>query len=97
MVTTVWGGPEVTRLNRYVIARDGGLCQMRDEGCTGQATTVQHLVPRCDTDPRTWFDPDGCVAACAHCNFTDGAKLGNRRLREKRARAAQVMGPSREW
>lgn len=87
----------MTALSRFVVARDGGLCQMRDEGCTVVATTAQHVVPRCESDPATWFDPDGCVAACSHCNLTDGARLGNKRLREKRAREAEMLGPSREW
>lgn len=34
------------RLKAYVFARDGYVCQLRLEGCTGEAEEPDHIIPR---------------------------------------------------
>lgn len=57
---------------RAVLARDGRTCQIRMPGCTGTATTGDHIVPKArgGTD-----DPDNVQAACHHCNSSKQARL----------------------
>ena len=75
-------------IRRYVLARDGYLCQIRLKGCTTTATTADHIVPLVDGGSR--LDPDNCRAACLHCNSSLGAHIANQR----RWRKPQ---PSRVW
>ena len=85
----------MSEMRAFVVARDGGLCVRC--GLPG-ADTVDHWpVSKVYLEPEQWFDPERCRAAHRKCNLTEGAKLGNKRLREKRARDAQMQGPSREW
>jgi 5-methylcytosine-specific restriction endonuclease McrA len=62
------------RLRRMVLVRDGRVCQMRQPGCTGVATTVDHVVPLAlgGTD-----HPSNLRAACAACNTRSGAALAS--------------------
>ena len=65
-----------------VLERDGWLCQIRHDGCLGEASEVDHIVP--------WraggalYDPENLRAACKPCN-------AGRAFRERKRR------PSREW
>jgi len=53
------------RLSARVLARDGHQCQLRRSGCTGTATTVDHIFPKSKggTDHES-----NLVAACRPCN-----------------------------
>lgn len=75
------------RTARAVIARDGGVCQLRLEGCTGRATSADHVVPLVLGGSR--LDPANLRAACGHCNSKAGGQVGNARGR--------VGPPSRRW
>lgn len=57
------------RRRALVLQRDGYRCQVQGQGCTGQATHVDHVVPRGQggTDAL-----DNLRAACAHCNTSRG-------------------------
>lgn len=78
---------------RFVLIRDGELCQMRGPGCTVHAPLAgghaNHIVS--PEDGGEFFDPGNLEAACRHCNTADGARRGN----AKRART--TYRPSREW
>lgn len=56
------------RTRAQVLARDGYRCQLRLEGCTGQADCVHHTLGRGVTGD----DPRYLVAACTHCNLVIG-------------------------
>lgn len=60
------------RKSKRVIARDGGVCQLRLNGCTGRATTADHIVPKIQggTD-----DDSNLQAACNTCNASKGGRL----------------------
>lgn len=74
------------RLRAVVLVRDGGVCRMGLEGCTGVATTVDHVVPKVlgGTDQL-----DNLRAACSACNTKAGAALASRRGR--------LGSQSRDW
>jgi 5-methylcytosine-specific restriction endonuclease McrA len=57
------------RARADVIARDGGRCQLKLDGCTHTATTAHHTVGKAVTGD----NPRYLVAACRHCNL----KVGN--------------------
>lgn len=57
--------------SKRVIARDGGMCQLRLAGCTGRATTADHVVPRSRGGTS---DMGNLVAACRHCNSVKGSR-----------------------
>lgn len=51
-----------------ILDRDGHVCQIRGDGCTHVARTVDHVVAVSDGgDP---YDPRNLRAACAHCNYS---------------------------
>ena len=58
-------GADWVRLSQSIIERDYHTCQLQRLGCTGLATTTDHLIPksRGGTD-----DPSNLVAACHACN-----------------------------
>lgn len=68
------------RTRALVLARDGHRCQLRLQGCTGQATQAHHVLGRSVTGD----DMAHIVAACAHCNRKVGdptrANPGPRRV-----------------
>lgn len=67
--------PTRTRLpvtRRNVVSRDKGLCAYRDQPrpkgaprCAGDATTVDHVLPRARGGRHTW---ENVVASCQPCN-----------------------------
>jgi 5-methylcytosine-specific restriction endonuclease McrA len=76
--TTDRMGPGWGSISRKVIERDGGECQLRRRGCTGTATTVDHIIARSTAKRWGWTtaqvnDPSNLVAACRHCNSSKGA------------------------
>jgi 5-methylcytosine-specific restriction endonuclease McrA len=58
-------GPEYRRLREMVLARDGYVCQLDRPGCTGYATTVDHIIPVSRGGTATLGN---LRAACDHCN-----------------------------
>jgi 5-methylcytosine-specific restriction endonuclease McrA len=61
------------RTRAGVLARDGYVCQLKLDGCTGRATHVHHTVSRLAGGD----DPLLLVASCAHCNLKTGEPRGN--------------------
>jgi 5-methylcytosine-specific restriction endonuclease McrA len=49
-------------IRQRVLDRDGGVCQIRLDGCTGWATEVDHIVPGDD------HGEHNLRAACQSCN-----------------------------
>jgi 5-methylcytosine-specific restriction endonuclease McrA len=71
-------GPGWQTISRRVIERDRGECQLRRPGCTGRATTADHVVARATARLQGWTtaqvnDPSNLVAACRSCNSSKGA------------------------
>jgi len=60
------------RISRLVIERDGGDCQLNLPGCTLEATTADHIVPR---SRGGGSDMDNLRAACRPCNSRRGARV----------------------
>jgi hypothetical protein len=54
------------RLRLAALERDGYLCRLRLQGCTGKATTV-HLRPELAGD-HSRATLDDCTSCCAHCH-----------------------------
>lgn len=56
------------RIRRIVLDRDNYRCQLRLDGCTTIATTVDHIRDRAVAGD----GPDNLRAACAWCNSSRG-------------------------
>lgn len=52
-----------------ILRRDGHRCQY--VGCSRRATTVDHVIPRCQGGPSTWGN---LVACCRECNMLKGGR-----------------------
>ena len=52
-----------------ILRRDGHRCQY--VGCSRRATTVDHVVPRCQGGTNTW---NNLVACCLECNALKGGR-----------------------
>ena len=61
------------RIINVVIARDGGICQIRGPGCTLYATTGDHIIP-VSLRPDLELVPENVRAACRRCNLRRGVK-----------------------
>lgn len=57
------------RGNASILRRDGHRCQY--VGCARRATTVDHVIPRCQGGPSTWGN---LVACCRECNARKGGR-----------------------
>lgn len=57
------------RGNASILRRDDHRCQYL--GCTRRATTVDHVIPRCQDGPSTWGN---LVACCRECNAQKGGR-----------------------
>lgn len=57
------------RGNASIFRRDDHRCQYL--GCTRRATTVDHVIPRCQGGPSTWGN---LVACCRDCNARKGGR-----------------------
>jgi 5-methylcytosine-specific restriction endonuclease McrA len=68
------------KLRAIVFARDGHVCQL----CGGYATTIDHVVPIVEGGAR--HDPANLRPLCAHCNYSRGARLANKRRPDRRRR-----------
>lgn len=70
-----WAGGSDTRWRRFraaILTRDRWVCTLKEQGCTGRAEQVHHVIPLSRGGAK--YDPGNCTAACAWCN----RKLGNR-------------------
>jgi len=65
-------GPGFDTIREQVLERDGRVCQLQLGGCTGVATTADHVIPRSQGGRHT---PDNLRAACQHCNTSRGDGL----------------------
>ena len=74
-----------------VFRRYGRGCLIRLDGCTGYATTVDHMDPVA-LHGAGLPSLDRLRPACRHCNSSLGASLGNR-LRK----GLPEPSPSRDW
>ena len=61
------------RVRIGILVRDGYRCQIAGPGCTGRATSVDHIVPLALGGAR--LDPRNLRAACGHCNSSAGARV----------------------
>ena len=52
----------IGRGTRSILRRDGFVCQY--VGCDHKATTVDHVIPRCQGGKSTWGNLVGCCRAC---------------------------------
>ncbi|MBI1753568.1 MAG: HNH endonuclease [Acidobacteria bacterium] len=57
------------RGNASILRRDEHRCQY--VGCMRRATTVDHVIPRCQGGPSTWAN---LVACCRECNARKGGR-----------------------
>jgi 5-methylcytosine-specific restriction endonuclease McrA len=62
-----------------VIQRDGGLCVLNLEGCTGEAQTTDHRANRQAGGSRILNDPTNLVGACVRCNDRKAKAHGGER------------------
>ena len=69
--------PGYRRLAKWVLDRDGGVCQIKGPTCTQAATVVDHVIARADGGD--CYDPHNLRAACRACNNRGGAEVSNRR------------------
>ena len=58
------------RIRRWILERDGHRCQLRNPGCLGVATTVDHITPI--SAGGHWYNPNNLQAACTRCNYSKG-------------------------
>ena len=68
-----------------MLARDGHICRIEGPRCTGYATTVHHKIPSSQR-PDLFWSVQNLEAACAKCNYGQGAGIaaGNRRAADER-------------
>ena len=69
----LWTG-EYRRLAKWVLDRDGHVCQVRGPRCTQYATEVDHITARADGGQDT---PENLRAACKRCNGWLSARRTN--------------------
>jgi 5-methylcytosine-specific restriction endonuclease McrA len=58
-------------ISRRVLERDRHVCLLQLPGCTGRATTADHIVPRSQGGTHHM---DNLQAACRACNSRKGAR-----------------------
>ncbi len=69
-------------VSALVLRRDGYRCQIRGPGCTGRATTADHVIELQDGAPM--YDMGNLQAACRRCNSAKGAQRKVQRDRQVR-------------
>jgi hypothetical protein len=91
-VTAAAYGPAWRRFRLQVFRHYGRTCLVRLDGCTGYATTVDHL-DAVALHGASLPSLDRVRPACLHCNSSLGATLGN----VLRKGTNPDVRPSREW
>ena len=61
------------RTRQTVLERDGHECQIMGPRCSGRATQVDHIIPKCDGGDENL---DNLRAACQPCNAAAGGRRG---------------------
>lgn len=80
------------KVRRRVLERDGGVCQIRLEGCLGAADQVDHIVPA--EAGGVFYDEVNLRAACRRCNSRRAAQGKAREgWRRSSTRIVLVAGP----
>jgi len=76
------------RVRQRILDRDGHRCQLRYEGCVGQATEVDHTVnvARLGVDRAQANDPGNLAAACGPCH----------RIKTERERVTALAASNRQ-
>jgi hypothetical protein len=62
-----WGGARAQEWTAAVLARYGRVCTLNLQGCTIEATTGDHIVPR-KVAPELQYVVSNGRPACLHCN-----------------------------
>jgi 5-methylcytosine-specific restriction endonuclease McrA len=79
------------KLRRFVIARDGGVCQVGGPHCRIVATTAHHKLPSSQYPERFW-DPTNLEASCTPCNHHGAqVKAENRANRQTIANLERII------
>jgi 5-methylcytosine-specific restriction enzyme A len=79
------------RLRRFVIARDGGICQVAGPRCEVVATSAHHKLPS-SQHPELFWDPSNLEASCRPCNHHGAqVKAENRANRQTIAHLEQII------
>ena len=73
-----------TKVRPAILARDGYRCRIQGQGCTGEATEVDHIVA--PKNGGAVYDPTNLRAACKWCNSS----------KSDRPMPTEVA-PSRHW
>lgn len=81
-----YNSPAWRKIRRVVLARDGGLCQIRGPKCEVKATHVDHIEPWLSGG--AVFDDRNLRAACKTCNLSRVGRKGVGSVKRR---------PSREW
>jgi 5-methylcytosine-specific restriction endonuclease McrA len=81
---------ERDQIRAEVFRAKGALCLIQLAGCTGKATTVDHLIPDVDGGPHT---VENLAPACRPCNQKRGASG----MAYGTTTARTDVGPSRAW
>jgi hypothetical protein len=88
----------------FVIAKAGGVCEIRGPRCTGTATTADHVIAAFELAERgrldLFFDTRYLRAACRSCNSRRGAIEENSRRRGRprpRRRVVTAEQVAVEW
>lgn len=68
-----WGGHQARRWTAAVLARYGRVCVLQLEGCTGVATTGDHVIPRSKRLDLQYVVSNG-RPACLPCNQRRGTR-----------------------
>jgi 5-methylcytosine-specific restriction endonuclease McrA len=88
-VTVPYNRREYRRNRRAVIAAAGGRCQVQLPGCTGLATTADHIR---SIDAGGGNGLDNLRAACKACNSRLGVEITNAKRRDR-----TLGSRSRDW
>lgn len=64
-------GSEWQARSKRIIARDGGQCQLRLPGCTGIATTTDHVIAKVNGGTDDDYNLQG---SCRSCNSSKGTR-----------------------
>jgi hypothetical protein len=79
------------RIRKEILNRDNYLCQIQGDGCTINATEVDHIVPV--SQGGAWFDPINLRGACFTCNNKRIDRQKTEQWRTACARIVLVIGP----
>jgi hypothetical protein len=80
------------RVRLAVLERDGHVCQVRGQNCTGLANQVDHIVPL--HAGGSYLDPSNLRASCRRCNVARGNRARSRDgWKTAKAHIILIVGP----